>query len=166
MRLHNIVPNKGERKARKRVGRGRGSGHGKTSGSGHNGQKSRSGGSIRIGFEGGQMPLYRKLPRRGFNNYNFRTEYSVVNLKSISQLDNSAVIDRDVLVKNGLVRANSKLIKILAFGDIDKPYKIKADKFSESAKEKINKFGGEAIETMKIESNSTNKNTSDEQSDK
>src|SRR5690606_7872975 len=106
----------------------------------------RSGGGIRIGFEGGQMPLFRKLPIRGFNNKNFRTEYETVNLNELSKLDESVTeVNREVLAKAGLVRLNANPLKILGQGELSKSLKITADKFSGSAKEKIEKAGGEAI---------------------
>jgi large subunit ribosomal protein L15 len=130
----------------KRLGRGRGNGRGKTCCRGHGGSGQRSGYSTKPGFEGGQMPLYRKLPRRGFNNYNFRTEYSVVNLSDLSRVEGSDIIDKDALVKAGLVRSNASLIKVLGDGELSTPVKVKADKFSKSAEEKIKSAGGEIIQ--------------------
>ena len=144
MRLHSLSNVKGAVHRRKRVGCGEGGGHGKTSGRGGKGQTARSGGSIRPGFEGGQMPLYRKLPHRGFNNANFRTEYAVVNVGDLSALS-AAEIDTAALVDAGLVRAGSTLIKILGNGEITRAVKVKASRFSASAKAKIEKAGGEAI---------------------
>ena len=148
MRLHNMIADKpGARKTRKRLGRGHGSGHGKTAGKGHKGQKARSGGTIRIGFEGGQMPLHRRLPQRGFSNYKYRVDYAVVNVCDLEspKLDGVEVIDRAALVKAGFVRSSDKLVKILGFGFLNKKVSVKADKFSESAVEKIKAAGGEAI---------------------
>ncbi len=146
MRLHNLSNVKGATHRRKRVGCGEGGGHGKTSGRGGKGQTARSGGGIRIGFEGGQMPIFRKLPIRGFNNKNFRTEYETVNVGELAKLDDSVTeVDRDALAVAGLVRLNDKPLKILGEGEITKALKIKAVKFSGSAKEKIEKAGGEAI---------------------
>lgn len=146
MRLHNLSNVKGATHRRRRVGCGEGGGHGKTSGRGGKGQTARSGGGIRIGFEGGQMPLFRKLPIRGFNNKNFRVEYETVNVGELSKLDESASeANRETLAKAGLVRANGKPLKILGMGEISRALKITADKFSGSAKEKIEKAGGEAI---------------------
>ncbi len=146
MRLHNLSNVKGATHRRKRVGCGEGGGHGKTSGRGGKGQTARSGGGIRIGFEGGQMPLFRKLPIRGFNNKNFRTEYETVNVGELAKIDDSVTeVDREALAVAGLVRLNDKPLKILGEGEITKALKIKADKFSASAKEKIEKAGGEAI---------------------
>ncbi len=146
MRLHNLSNVKGAVHRRKRVGCGEGGGHGKTSGRGGKGQTARSGGGIRIGFEGGQMPLFRKLPRRGFNNKNFKVYYETVNVGELSKLDDSVTeVNRETLVAAGLVRANDKPLKILGEGELSKALKITADKFSGSAKEKIEKAGGEAI---------------------
>jgi len=144
MRLHNLQNVKGATHRRKRVGCGEGGGHGKTSGRGGKGQTARSGGGIRIGFEGGQMPIFRRLPIRGFNNKNFAIRYETVNLGEIEKLD-AGEINREALVKAGLVRSNSNGLKILGTGEISKAFKITADKFSASAKEKIEKAGGEAI---------------------
>lgn len=146
MRLHTLSNTKGAIHRRRRVGCGEGGGHGKTSGRGGKGQTARSGGSIRIGFEGGQMPLYRKLPRRGFNNKNFKTYYETVNLGELAKLDDSVTeVNRETLAAAGLVRLNAKPLKVLAEGELSRAFKITADKFSGSAKEKIEKAGGEAI---------------------
>ena len=145
MRLHSLKNVKGAVHRRKRVGCGEGGGHGKTSGKGGKGQTARSGGSIRPGFEGGQMPLYRKLPHRGFNNYNFRTEYAVVNVGDLAGLDASVTeVDVALLAKAGLVR-DGALLKILGNGELSRALKVTAAKFSGSAKEKIEKAGGQAI---------------------
>lgn len=145
MKLHNLTNVNGAVRRRKRVGRGEGSGRGKTCGRGGKGQTARSGGSIRIGFEGGQMPLYRKLPHRGFNNKKFRVEYAVVNLADLEKLESVTEIDRNVLVDHGLVRANAGLVKILGTGEISRAVKVTAHKFSASAKSKIEAAGGEAL---------------------
>ena len=146
MRLHNLVNVKGAVHRKKRVGCGEGSGHGKTSGRGGKGQSARSGSSIRPGFEGGQMPLYRKLPRRGFNNYEFRTGYAIVNLGDLSRLDASVTeVDVAALVKAGLIRKDGELLKILGDGEITRALKVTAAKFSGSAKTKIEAAGGQAI---------------------
>ena len=145
MRLHNLPSNEGASRPRKRVGRGQGSGHGKTAGRGMNGQKSRSGGSIRPGFEGGQMPLYRKLPKRGFNNKEFSTNYDVVNIGDLAKIEDAEIINREALIKAGLIRRNSKLIKILGNGETEKALKVEADKFSSSAQKKIEAAGGQTI---------------------
>lgn len=146
MRLHELSNVKGATHRRKRVGCGEGGGHGKTSGRGGKGQTARSGGGIRIGFEGGQMPLFRKLPIRGFNNKNFHTQYETVNVAELAKLDDSiSEVNREVLAAAGLVRLNSNPLKVLGEGELGKALKITADKFSGSAKEKIEKAGGEAI---------------------
>jgi large subunit ribosomal protein L15 len=146
MRLHTLSNVKGATHRRKRVGCGEGGGHGKTSGRGGKGQTARSGSSIRPGFEGGQMPLYRKLPHRGFNNKNFRTNYAVVNLGDLARLD-AGVSDVNVavLVQAGLVRADGALLKVLGDGELSRALKVTAAKFSASAKTKIEKAGGEVI---------------------
>ncbi len=146
MRLHSLSNVKGAVHRRKRVGCGEGGGHGKTSGRGGKGQTARSGGSIRPGFEGGQMPLYRKLPHRGFNNANFRTSYAVVNVGDLAKVDASvSEIDTAALVAAGLVRGGSALVKVLGDGELARAVKVKASKFSASARAKIEKAGGEAI---------------------
>jgi large subunit ribosomal protein L15 len=146
MRLHNLVNVKGAVHRKKRVGCGEGGGHGKTSGVGGKGQKGRSGGSIRPGFEGGQMPLYRKLPHRGFNNYEFRTEYAVVNIGDLSSLDAKVTeVNAEVLATAGLIRAGVKLLKVLGDGEITRALKVTAQKFTGSAKAKLEKAGGQAI---------------------
>jgi large subunit ribosomal protein L15 len=146
MRLHNLTNVPGAVHRKKRVGCGEGGGHGKTSGRGGKGQTARSGGSIRPGFEGGQMPLYRKLPHRGFNNYEFRTSYAVVNVGDLARLD-AAVTDVDIaaLVKAGLIRDDGALLKILGDGELTRALKVTAAKFTGSAKAKIEKAGGQAI---------------------
>jgi len=146
MRLNQIPGNIDTGKSRKRVGRGRGSGHGKTSGRGHKGQKSRAGSSQRPGFESGHVPLYRRLPRRGFNNVKFHTQYAVVNVGDLSRVEETEVIDKEALIKAGLVRKNAKLVKILGGGDLEGPVKVRADKFSSTATEKIKAAGGEILD--------------------
>ena len=146
MRLHNLVNVKGAVHRKKRVGCGEGGGHGKTSGVGGKGQKGRSGGSIRPGFEGGQMPLYRKLPHRGFNNYEFRTSYAVVNVGDLAALDAKVTeVNAEVLAKAGLIRANVTMLKVLGDGEISRALKVTAQKFTGSAKAKLEKAGGQAI---------------------
>ena len=132
------------KKSKKRIGRGIGSGTGKTSGKGHKGQKARSGGGIRIGFEGGQMPLYRKLPRRGFNNYNFRTSYQVVNVADLAKVDGE-LVNRESLIRAGLVRDNKEGIKVLSDGQLDKAFTVDVDKVSASARTKIEAAGGTIV---------------------
>ncbi|MCX7868822.1 MAG: 50S ribosomal protein L15 [Terrimicrobiaceae bacterium] len=143
MRLHNLKPTPGAKHRRKRLGCGESSGHGKTSGKGHKGQKARSGGSIRPGFEGGQMPLFRRLPKRGFSNARFRTEVATVNLDEIEKrFDNGAAINEKILRAAGLVRGRPGAIKILGRGDLSKAFHIEADAISASARAKIEKAGG------------------------
>ena len=145
MPLHNLVNVKGAVHRKKRVGCSEGSGHCKTSGSGGKGQKGRSGGSIRPGFEGGQMPLYRKLPHRGFNNYEFRTSYAVVNVGDLARLDEKITeVNAEVLAKAGIIRADVKLLKVLGDGEITRALKVTAQKFTGSAKAKLEKAGGSA----------------------
>jgi large subunit ribosomal protein L15 len=146
MRLHELKNVPGAVHRKKRVGCGEGGGHGKTSGRGGKGQTARSGSSIRPGFEGGQMPLYRKLPHRGFNQANFRTEIPIVNLGALAALDDSITeVDASVLSANGLIRAGETTVKVLGDGELSRPLKVTAKKFSESAKAKIEKAGGQAI---------------------
>ena len=146
MKLHELKNVDGAIHRKKRVGCGEGGGHGKTSGRGGKGQSARSGSSIRPGFEGGQMPLYRKLPHRGFNNYEFRTEIAVVNLRDLAGLDASVTkVDAEALAKAGLIRSGETVVKVLGDGEITRAINITAAKFSESAKAKIEKAGGKAI---------------------
>ena len=146
MKLHELKNVKGAVHRKKRVGCGEGGGHGKTSGRGGKGQTARSGGSIRPGFEGGQMPLYRKLPHRGFNQSNFRTEIAVLNVGDLATLDASVKeVDATALAAAGLIRAGEKAVKILGDGELSRALKVTAAKFSESAKAKIEKAGGQAI---------------------
>jgi len=146
MKLHELKNTPGAVHRRKRVGCGEGGGHGKTSGKGGKGQTARSGGSIRPGFEGGQMPLYRKLPHRGFNNKNFKTVYSVVNVSDLARfVDSVTEVDAQVLAQAGLTRTASLPVKVLGTGELARALKVTAAKFSDSAKEKIEKAGGQAI---------------------
>lgn len=145
MRLHNLTNTPGAVHRKKRLGNGESSGLGKTCGKGHKGQKSRSGGGIPIGFEGGQMPLYRKLPHRGFSNAQFTTQYEVVNVGDLAKLGDDSEATPETMAKAGILRPDSKLVKILGTGDLEKALKVSAHKFSASAKEKIEKAGGEAI---------------------
>jgi len=143
MRLHDLKPNPGSKHRRKRLGCGESSGHGKTSGKGHKGQKARSGGSIRPSFEGGQMPLFRRLPKRGFNNAAFKKVFAVVNLDDLEKrFDGGAAINEKLLRAAGLVRGRPDGIKVLGRGEITKAFHIEADAISASAKEKIEKAGG------------------------
>jgi large subunit ribosomal protein L15 len=146
MNLQDIPNIKGATHPTKRLGRGEGSGHGKTSGKGHKGQKARSGGGIPIGFEGGQMPLYRKLPRRGFNNFNFRTSFQTVNVGRLERLEGETV-NREALIKAGLIRDNKQGVKLLGDGEVSKAYTVEVDKVSASARQKIEAAGGQVNET-------------------
>ena len=141
MELNNLKPKKGARHAKKRVGRGPGSGHGKTSGRGEKGQKSRSGFSRTLGFEGGQMPLHRRLPKRGFTNI-FKKEYAVVNLSDLERFDNGSTIDEAALRQAGLVKGKNDGIKVLGNGKLSKKLTVHARKFSESARKSIEEAGG------------------------
>jgi large subunit ribosomal protein L15 len=146
MKLHELKNVPGAVHRKKRVGCGEGGGHGKTSGRGGKGQTARSGGSIRPGFEGGQMPLYRKLPHRGFNQAAFRTEIAIVNLGDLCRLADSVnEVNLAVLIEAGLVRSGEKAVKVLGDGELSRALKVKAAEFSASAKAKIEKAGGEAI---------------------
>jgi large subunit ribosomal protein L15 len=142
LRLHNLQPRPGARHRVKRLGCGESSGHGKTSGKGHKGQKARSGGSIRLGFEGGQMPLIRRLPKRGFNNAAFHKKYAIVNLSDLAEFDSGSVVDEAALREAKLIRGNFYGIKILGDGELKHGLTIHADKVSASARVKIEKAGG------------------------
>ena len=142
MRLHNLRPRPGSRHRVKRLGCGESSGHGKTSGKGHKGQKARSGGSIRLGFEGGQMPLIRRLPKRGFNNAAFHKRYAIVNLDGLNAFKAGSVVNEQVLRNLNLVRGHFVGIKILGDGELKHDLKVEADKVSAAAREKIEKAGG------------------------
>ncbi|MCK4839121.1 MAG: 50S ribosomal protein L15 [Desulfobulbaceae bacterium] len=139
--LSNLSPNPGSRKNRKRVGRGQGSGHGKTSTRGHKGYKARSGSSIKPGFEGGQMPLQRRIPKRGFNNI-FRKEFAIVNVNDLDVFEAGTKIDLAALVDAGLVAKKYKLVKVLGNGEISKSLTVAVDKLSETARKKIEAAGG------------------------
>lgn len=141
MDLNTLKPALGSTKNRKRIGRGPGSGHGKTSTKGHKGQKARSGGSIKAGFEGGQMPLQRRLPKRGFTPLS-RVEFSLVNLKQLEVFDTGTNVDSVSLVTKGLIKCSSDSVKILGNGELSKSLNITATKFSKSAREKIVAAGG------------------------
>ena len=142
MNLHTLKPRPGSKHRTKRLGCGESSGHGKTSGKGHKGQKARSGGSLRLGFEGGQMPLIRRLPKRGFNNAAFKANYAIVNLDALNSFDNGATVDEKALLGLKLIRGNYHGVKILGSGELKKKLAITADKVSASAREKIEKAGG------------------------
>ena len=143
MKLDSLKPSKGSIKNKKRIGRGHGSGLGKTSGRGHKGAGQRSGNKRRPWFEGGQMPLARRLPRRGFTNI-FKEEIQIVNISDLIRIEKHSEIDPVVLQENGLIRSSLKPVKILGEGDIDKKLNVTASSFSESAKNKIEKAGGTA----------------------
>lgn len=144
MKLNTIKPNPYATKARKRVGRGPGSGTGKTAGRGENGQNSRSGGGVRIGFEGGQTPLFRRLPKRGFSNANFKKVYAIINLDDLNKFEDGAEVTPEILKDMGLVKNTRDGIKVLGQGKLEKKLTVKANKFSSSAKEAIEKIGGKA----------------------
>ena len=141
MRLHELKKPEGSTKAPKRIGRGQGTGQGTTAGRGMNGQNSRSGGGVRLGFEGGQMPLYRRLPKRGFTNRNTKV-YAEVNVKDLNRFENGTVVDQDLLVSTGMIKQVKDGVKILGNGEIEKQLTVKAEKFTKSAAEKIEKAGG------------------------
>ena len=140
MKLHELMPPKGSRKKRKRVGRGAGSGSGKTAGRGTKGQNSRSGGGVALGFEGGQMPLHRRIPKRGFTNI-FKKQYEIINIKDLGHFKSGEIVDRDILLKAGLLK-KAKAVKLLGEGDISYPLSIKVNKVSQGAKVKIESAGG------------------------
>ena len=139
--LNNLSPNPGSRKNRKRVGRGQGSGRGKTSTRGHKGYKARSGSSIKPGFEGGQMPLQRRIPKRGFNNI-FRKEFAIVNVNDLDVFEAGTKIDLAALIDAGLVAKKYKLVKVLGNGELSKSLTVAVDKLSETARKKIEAAGG------------------------
>lgn len=143
MYIHELSPAEGSKKDVKRVGRGHGSGWGKTSGKGHKGQNARSGGGVRPGFEGGQMPLARRIPKRGFNNI-FAAKMAAVNVSSLEMFKEGTEVDAELLLASGLVKSIDNGVKILGNGEITKNLTVKADAFSASAKEKIEKAGGKA----------------------
>lgn len=148
MKLNEVIATPGSRKIAYRKGRGPGSGNGKTAGRGHKGQKARSGGGVRIGFEGGQMPLYRRLPKRGFNNKRFALQYHVINVEDLNRFEDGAVIDVQTIHSSGLLsipKINDG-IKILGRGELSKKLTVKAAAFTASAREKIEKAGGTAEE--------------------
>lgn len=141
MKMHELGPAYGATTKRKIVGRGIGSGTGKTAGKGHKGQKARTGGKIRRGFEGGQTPLYRRIPKRGFNNY-FAKEYAIVNVADLETFDNDAVVDSKALIEKRLIKKELDGIKVLGNGELTKKLTVVATKFSKSAQEKIQAVGG------------------------
>ena len=145
MKLETLSPAAGSNRECKRIGRGHGSGNGKTAGKGHKGQKARAGHGMRPGFEGGQMPLQRRIPKRGFNNI-FRTEYAVVNVQDLNVFENGAVVDAKVLLEKRIIRKELDGLKVLGNGELTKSLTVKAAVFSATAKEKITAAGGQAEE--------------------
>ena len=143
MKLNELKPAEGSAKAAWRKGRGPGSGNGKTAGKGHKGQNARSGGGVRPGFEGGQLPLYRKLPKRGFTNI-FATKYAIVNVEKLNAFEDGAVVDVNALLEKKIIRKELDGLKVLGSGEITKKITVKASVFSASAKEKIEAAGGKA----------------------
>jgi large subunit ribosomal protein L15 len=142
IRLHNMRTRPGSKHRVKRLGSGESSGHGKTSGKGHKGQKARSGGSLRLGFEGGQMPLIRRLPKRGFNNAAFHKTYAIVNLSDLNAFKEGTLVNEQLLRDSNLIRGNGAGLKILGGGELKHGLSVEADKISASAREKIEKAGG------------------------
>jgi large subunit ribosomal protein L15 len=167
MRLHSLRPRPGSRHRVKRLGSGESSGHGKTSGKGNKGQKARSGGSIRLGFEGGQMPLIRRLPKRGFNNAAFHKDYAVVNLSDLNAFKAGTVVNEQLLRESNLVRGHFAGIKILGDGELKHDLKVQVDKISTTAREKIEKAGGTVTlrEPGKIEKSEADVASSEADSD-
>jgi len=141
MKLFELQPGVGSNKDTKRKGRGHGSGNGKTAGRGHKGQNARSGGGVRIGFEGGQMPIYRRLPKRGFNNV-FALKYAEINVSDLNKFEDGAVVDAAALKEAGIIKKSLDGIKVLGNGEVSKKVTVKAAKFTEAAKEKIVAAGG------------------------
>ena len=146
MKLHNIEQPAGAVRVSKRVGRGTSSGTGKTAGKGHKGQNARSGGGVRPGFEGGQLPLFRRLPKRGFSNAPFKTEYATINVSDLDKFEDGAVVTPELLKEMGIVKKQLAGIKVLGNGELTKKLTVKASKFSATAVEKIEKMGGKAEE--------------------
>ena len=142
MKLHELSPAEGSVKEGFRKGRGAGSGNGKTAGKGHKGQNARSGGGVRPGFEGGQLPLYRKLPKRGFNNFRFAKKYAVVNVELLNKFADGEVVDFAALLNAGIIKNVFDGVKVLGEGELTKKLTVKAAVFSASAKEKIEAVGG------------------------
>ena len=144
MKLHTMYAAEGATKTRKRVGRGTGSGLGKTSGKGHKGQNARSGGGVRPGFEGGQLPLFRRLPKRGFSNAMFKTTYAVLNLSDLNKFEENTTITPELLKEMGILKNQLDGVKILGNGTLEKKLIVKANQFSKKAQEEIEKLGGKA----------------------
>ena len=144
MKLHELRPSEGAFKTSKRLGRGTGSGLGKTSGKGHKGQNARSGGGVRPGFEGGQLPLFRRLPKRGFSNAMFKVEYATINVSDLEKFEDGAVVTPELLKEMGILKKQLAGVKVLGNGELTKKITVKAHKFSGSAIEKIEAIGGKA----------------------
>lgn len=144
MKLHELQPNYGSVKVSKRVGRGPGSGNGKTAGKGHKGQNARSGGGVKPTFEGGQLPLYRRLPKRGFSNAMFKTTYSIINVSDLNMFDEGTVVTPELLKEMGIIKKQLSGVKVLGNGSLEKKLTVRANVFSNSAKEKIEAAGGKA----------------------
>lgn len=144
MKLHTMYPNPGATKVAKRKGQGVGSGNGKTAGKGHKGQNARSGGGVRPGFEGGQLPLYRRLPKRGFSNALFKKEYAVINLSDLNKFEEGSTITPELLKEMGILKNQLDGVKVLGNGTLEKKLVVKANKFSTKAVEEIEKLGGKA----------------------
>jgi large subunit ribosomal protein L15 len=142
MKLNELSPPKGSRRTRKRVGRGAGSGHGTTAGRGTKGQKSRSGGGVRPGFEGGQMPIHRRLPKRGFTNI-FKKNFAVINIRDLSRFEKDSLVDEAALIHAGLLKGRRDGVKLLGQGEITYPLKVRFDKISKAARAKIEAAGGQ-----------------------
>ncbi|MEG1044586.1 MAG: 50S ribosomal protein L15 [Oscillospiraceae bacterium] len=143
MNLHELSPAPGSAKRAFRVGRGAGSGSGKTAGKGHKGQNARSGGGVRPGFEGGQMPLQRRIPKRGFNNI-FGTSYAVINIRDLEQFENGAIVDTDAIIAAGIIKKALDGVKVLGNGELTKKLTVNVAAYSASAKQKIEEAGGKA----------------------
>ena len=141
MKLHELTYTEGSRKASKRIGRGHGSGQGKTAGKGHKGQNARSGGGVRPGFEGGQTPLFRRLPKRGFTNIN-RKEFAIVNLDQLNKFEDGTIITPELLIETGVIKKLHSGLKVLAQGTLERKLTVKAAKFSKTAQERIEALGG------------------------
>ncbi len=143
MKLHELKPAEGSTRKRKRVGRGTASGHGKTAGRGHKGQNSRSGGGVKPGFEGGQMPLYRRLPKRGFVNI-FKKQWAIINIEDLNRFEDGTVVTPELLLQEGVIKKVLDGVKVLGDGNLEKKVTVRAHKFSQSATEKIESAGGKA----------------------
>lgn len=144
MKLNELKYNEGSKKDIKRLGRGSSSGTGKTSGKGHKGQNARSGGGVRVGFEGGQLPLYRRLPKRGFSNALFKKEYAVINVSDLNMFEDGTEVTPELLKEMGIIKKELSGVKVLGNGEISKKLTVRANKFSAVAKEKIETAGGKA----------------------